>query len=93
MARYRIVHWRDIPSLVEAEDADGPARHPLSPRFQELIDAVAMRAGATESDAYLDGWGRSPEQERPGSAVAVAEEVAGEIEAQFEALTAQHIRL
>ena len=92
MARYRIVHWRDIPSLVEAEDGDGSARRPLSPRFQELIDAVAMRAGATESDAYLDGWGRGPEQERSGSALAVAEAVADELEAAFEALTAQHFR-
>ena len=92
MARYRIVHWRDIPSLVEAEDGSGSAPRPLSPRFQELIDAVAMRAGAAESDAYLDGWGRGPEQERPGSALVVAEAVAGEIEATFEALTAQHFR-
>lgn len=91
MARYRIVHWRDIPSLVEAVDADGAAQQALSPRFQELIDAVAMREGATETDAYLDGWGQGPETERPGSAAAVAESVAAELEAGFAALAARHL--
>jgi hypothetical protein len=86
VARYRIVHWRDIPSLVEAVDGAGTARVQLSPRFQDLIDALAMREGATESDAYLDGWGQGPEQDRPGSAEAVARAVAGELEEGFQAL-------
>jgi hypothetical protein len=91
MARYRVVHWRQIPSLVEAEDPGGTVRHPLSPRFQELIDAVAMRDGSSESDAYLDGWARGPDAERPGSAAAVAEGVAAEIEQTFEALARHHL--
>ena len=68
MARYRIVHWREIPALVEADDGDGTVRRPLSPRFQTLIDAVAMQAGATETEAYLEGWGQTAETERPGAA-------------------------
>jgi Virulence factor len=91
MARYRIVHWREIPTVVEAEDASGAVRRPLSPRFQELIDTVAMRLGRSDTEAYLDGWGRGPELERPGAAAAVAEAVAGELEATFEALTALHL--
>jgi hypothetical protein len=91
MARYCIVHWRQIPSLVEAEDADGAVRRPLSARFQELIDAVAMRQGLTDTDAYLDGWGRGVDATRPGSASAVAESVAAEIEQTFEALAALHL--
>jgi hypothetical protein len=86
MARYRIVQWRDIPALVVADDDEGTVRLPLSPRFQALIDAVAMRAGATETEAYLEGWGESGETERPGAAPDVAEAVAAELEAQFETL-------
>ena len=86
MARYRIVHWRDIPSLVEAADGAETARVPLSQRFQDLIDAVALREGASESEAYLEGWGHGPEAERPGAPQAVAEAVAAELEAGFQDL-------
>ncbi len=83
MARYRIIQWRDLPSLVEAEDGGATVRVPLSQRFQDLIDAVAMREGATETDAYLEGWAPGPESERPGDAEAVARQVADELEAGF----------
>jgi hypothetical protein len=86
MARYRIVHWKDIPSMVEAVDDDGTARHPLSQKFQDLIDALAMREGSTEGDAYLDGWGQGAWLEREGSPDDVAEAVAAEIENGFQAL-------
>src|SRR6202011_6228532 len=68
MARVRIVQWRDLPSLVEAQEGGETVRVPLSQRFQDLIDAVAMREGASDSDAYLDGWASGPEAERPGAA-------------------------
>ena len=68
MARYRIVHWKEIPSLVEAADGDQTAREQLSQKFQDLIDALAMRENATEEDAYLEGWGQGEWLERPGSA-------------------------
>ncbi len=61
MARVRIIQWRDLPSLVEAEEGGETVRVQLSQRFQDLIDAVAMREGATESEAYLAGWARGPE--------------------------------
>ena len=83
MARYRVVRWKDIPSLVGAWDAEGAVRRPLAQRFQDLIDAVAMREGASESEAYLEGWGSDPERERPGGAEPVAEAVAAELEALF----------
>jgi hypothetical protein len=91
MARYRVIHWRQIPSLVEAFDDDQVARVPLSPRFQDLIDAVALREGASEADAYLAGWGQGPELDRPGAAQLVAEEVAGELEARFQDLVASRL--
>ena len=89
MARYRIVHWREIPALVEADDGDGTVRRPLSPRFQTLIDVVAMQVGATETEADLAGWRQTVEAERPGAALEVAEAIAAELEAGFEALVAR----
>ena len=86
MARYRIIQWRDLPSLVEAMDGEQTVRVPLSQRFQDLIDALAMREGATESEAYLEGWAPGPEVERPGDAEAVARDVAAELEADFQDL-------
>jgi hypothetical protein len=86
MARVRIIRWRDLPSLVEAEDGGETVRVPLSQRFQDLIDAVAMREGATESEAYLAGWVPGPETERPGGAEAVAQAVAAELEEGFQDL-------
>ena len=86
MARYRIIQWRDLPSLVEAEDSERTVRVPLSSRFQDLIDAVAMREGGSESDAYLEGWAPGPDTERAGDAATVAEQVAAELEAGFQDL-------
>jgi Virulence factor len=83
VARYRILHWKEIPSLVEAFDGDQVVRVPLSQRFQDLIDAVAIREGATESDAYLEGWGQGPELDRAGEPSGVAQAVAAEIEERF----------
>lgn len=84
MATYRVVYWRNIPSLVEAQEGDETVRLPLSQRFQDLIDAVAMRQGATESGAYLEGWQQGPLADRPGSPRKVAETVVSELEASFE---------
>ena len=91
MARYRILHWKEIPSLVEAFDGDQVARVPLSQRFQDLIDTVAVREGATATDAYLEGWGQGPDLDRSGDPRAVAEEVAAEIEARFPDLAAARL--
>lgn len=86
MARFRIVSWKDIPSLVEASEGNRIVRVPLSQRFQDLIDAVAMREGATETEAYLEGWVPGAEAERPGSPEVVAAQVAAELEAGFQEL-------
>jgi cvfA/B/C family virulence factor len=86
MARYRIVHWKEIPSLVEAVDGDRTARHQLSQKFQDLIDALAMRENATESDDYLEGWSQGDWIEREGLPDDVAQAVAAELEEGFQAL-------
>ena len=91
MARYRIIQWRDLPSLVEAIDGPHTVRVPLSPRFQDLIDAIAMREGATDSEAYLAGWAPGPETERPGDAETVAHQVATELEEGFQDLVTRRM--
>ena len=57
MTEFQITYWRDIPSMVVAREGPGN-RHKiqLSARFQVAIDEAAMRAGATGTDEYLDGW-------------------------------------
>lgn len=91
MARYRIIQWRDLPSQVEATDGEHTARVPLSQRFQDLIDAMAMREGASESEAYLEGWAPGPEMERPGDAETVARQVAAELEDGFQDLVTRRV--
>lgn len=83
MATYQIIAWKGVPSMVEARDAAGTVTRPLSDRFQQLIDSVAMRLGLENQDAYLELWARGDLQERPGSATEVADAVAAEIEARF----------
>ena len=57
MARYRIIQWRDLPSLVEAMDGEHTVRVPLSQRFQDLIDALVNRTeqihGVREVESLL----------------------------------------
>jgi hypothetical protein len=85
MARFRILSWHEIPTVVEATDENGDRhKEELSSRFQELIDRVAMRRKLAGTDAYLEGWHRSRPQKRNGNAVEVAKAVASELEASFD---------
>ena len=83
MASYQIIAWKNVPAMVEARDATGTVTRPLSDRFQQLIDSVAVRLGLQDQDAYLDLWSRGEAQERTGSAAEVADEVVAELEARF----------
>jgi hypothetical protein len=84
VATCQILHWKGIPSLVQATDASGSVKVQLSERFQALIDAVAMREGLAGTDAYLEHWEHGDETERPGAAQDVAAAVADELERQFD---------
>jgi Virulence factor len=53
-----VIWWRDIPAQVTAKEGRSTARAQLSDRFQEAIDAAAMRAGLIGTDAYLAEWRR-----------------------------------
>lgn len=83
MAKYQVLYWKNIPSVVEATDVAGSAKVQLSERFQALIDAVAMQLGFAGTDEYLDQWEYGDEQERAGGAEEVANAVARELEAKF----------
>ena len=83
MASYQIIAWKDVPSMVEARDEAETVTRPLSDRFQQLIDSVAMQLGLRDQDAYLDLWERGDVQERPGSAAEVADAIVAELETRF----------
>ena len=67
-----------------ATDGSRTARAQLSDRFQKAIDAAAMRAGLTDSDAYLDEWRR---ETRP-----CGEDIDAEVAAEAERLEHQYTR-
>lgn len=83
MAKYQILYWKDIPSVVEASDPNGSVKLQLSERFQMLIDAVAMRLDLAGTDAYLEQWEHGDEEDRHGTAREVADAVVKELEDRF----------
>jgi hypothetical protein len=84
VASYKIVYWKDIPSVVQATEGSETVKLELSERFQTLIDAVAMRLGLVGADEYLDQWHHGEPEQRPGGAREVAQAVAAELESRFE---------
>lgn len=84
MAQYRITYWKDIPTQVEAFDGADRVRRPLSGRFQELIDVVAMRTGLIGTDAYLEAWRQGPVATLTGTPEEVAATIAAQLEARYE---------
>lgn len=83
MSEFRVTYWRDLPSLVTARDGERTAKAPLDARFMIAIDEAAMRLGATDSDAYLEGWRQSGWEERTGTPEAVAQAIADELESEY----------
>lgn len=58
MPELTVIRWRDIPAQVTAREGRARVARELSPRFQEAIDAAAMRAGLIGTDTYLEEWRR-----------------------------------
>ena len=81
MAEVQVTRWRDLPSLVTAREGDEVVKVPMPPVFQEAIDEAAMRVGAVDADAYMEGWSRGPWEGVAGSAAQAAEAVTAELEA------------
>jgi len=83
VAEFRVTYWRDLPSLVTAREGERTAKAALDARFMIAIDEAAMRLGATDSEAYLEGWRQSDWEERGGTPEDVVEAVTEELEAEF----------
>jgi hypothetical protein len=92
VATYQIIAWKDVPSMVEARDETETVTRPLSDRFQQLIDSVAMQLGFQDSEAYLGLWARGDVQERAGSASEVADAIVAELEARFPEIISRAFR-
>jgi hypothetical protein len=76
MAELTIVYWRDIPAQVMAGRGRQAVKVPLPERFEQAIDRAAMQAGATGTDAYLEGW-RKASVTRPGDDAGAAARAEG----------------
>ena len=86
MGRLVVVYWRDIPSQVIASAGRrNQAKVMLPGRFQQAIDAAAMKSGASDTDAYLEDW-------RKSEPVACGDDLQGAAEAEAERLDAAYDR-
>ena len=83
MATYRILSWKHIPSVIEADDGTDEVKLSMGSRFEQLIDAVAMEQGVLASDDFLNFWEYGEEMERSGTAQEVADAVKKELEEKF----------
>ena len=83
MTEFRVTYWRDLPSLVTAREGEHTAKAALEARFMIAIDEAAMRLGATDSEAYLEGWRQSEWEERGGTPEDVVQAVSEELQAEY----------
>ncbi len=83
MSKYRILYWKHIPSGIVASGDGREVKHQLPARFQNAIDAYAMAAGLTGTDAYMAEWHRGPWIEREGAPEEIIAQVAKELEEEF----------
>ncbi len=82
MARFQILYWQDVPSVIKAFAEDGSeVKRQLGQWFQQEIDRQAMRQGLAESGAYLEQWRWGEVEERPGTADEVLDAIEQELEA------------
>jgi hypothetical protein len=82
MATYKVLYWQEIPTQIKAEDDDEDVTVMLDGKFMLQVDILAAKRGLQAADDYLAQWKWSEEEEREGSARAVAEVVKSELEAK-----------
>jgi hypothetical protein len=85
MPEVTIVYWRDIPAQVIVGKGRRGAKVQLTERFEQAIDRAAMKAGASDTDAYLAEWRKAAPYEVEGEPEAVAAAEAARIEAEYDA--------
>ncbi|WP_435136266.1 virulence factor [Pseudopelagicola sp. nBUS_19] len=79
-----IVYWRDIPAQVIVGKGRRGSKKQLTERFEQAIDRVAMRVGASDTDAYLSEWRKSVPYTVEGEPQAIAESEAARLETEFD---------
>ncbi len=84
MAQLTILYWRDIPSQVVAKAGRKSEKILLSDRFQQAIDAAAMKDGASDTDDYLAEWRRGEPVECGDDLAAEASAAAERIETDYD---------
>ena len=84
MANLIITFWRDLPSQVTVRQGRREEKRMLSAKFQEAIDMAAMRAGTTDSDAYLADWRRGEPSPCGDDLAAEADRAVAGIEAAYD---------
>nr|WP_319251247.1 virulence factor [uncultured Celeribacter sp.] len=82
MTDLTIIFWRDIPAQVRVGRGRRAARAVLPERFEQAIDRVAMKIGATDGDAYMAEW-RDVTEQSDGEAQAAADTRAAELDAEY----------
>ena len=80
-----IVYWRDIPAQVIVGKGRRGAKVQLSERFEQAIDAAAMKLGASDTDAYLAEWRKAAPYSVDGDPGEVAAAEAARLEAEYDA--------
>ena len=91
MAELVILYWRDIPAQVIARAGRKSARAQLPTSFTEAIDSAAMRAGLTNSDAYLAEWRRGDPSPCADDLDAVVADAVATIERDYDTERLKHL--
>lgn len=86
-----LIYWRDIPSQITVGKGRRAEKIMLADRFQEAIDMAAMRDKAHETDAYLQGWRKSPQEDGMIAEFADIESFKEKLEAKFDAETLNNL--
>ena len=91
MAELLVLYWRDIPAQVIARAGRRSAKRELEARFQQAIDAAAMRAGASGTEAYLAEWRRGAPTPCGDDLESEALAAAAKLEAEYDAARLQRL--
>lgn len=70
--------------MVVARAGDEVVKVSLANRFQEAIDEAAMRVGASDADAYMDGWRKTVWEEAEGTPTEVSEAISKKLETDLD---------
>ena len=79
-----IVYWRDIPAQVIVGKGRRGAKRQLTERFEQAIDAAAMRVGARDTDAYLAEWRKAAPVAIEGDPEEIADAEATRLETEYD---------